>query len=65
MKQTEQIQQRKLAWSAIRLISFEVLFVIVIGMVLHNRPTTLNASINSKEFSAEIDCEFASDTSDK
>lgn len=57
--------QHKLAWSTIKSILLSGVVVVVIWMVLSNHPTSLNAAINLKEFSAEINCEFASDSSVK
>ena len=57
--------QHKLAGSTIKSILLSGVVVVVIWMVLSNHPTYLNATINLKEFSAEINCEFASDSSVK
>lgn len=57
--------QHKLAGSTIKSILLSGVVVVVIWMLLSNHPTSLNATINLKEFSAEINCEFASDTSVK
>ena len=57
--------QHKLAGSTIKSILLSGVVVVVIWMVLSNHPTSLNATINLKEFSAEINCEFASDSSVK
>lgn len=57
--------QHKLAGSTIKSILLSGVVVVVIWMVLSNHPTSLNAAINLKEFSAEINCEFASDPSVK
>lgn len=57
--------QHKLAGSTIKSILLSGVVVVVIWMLLRNNPTSLNAAINLKEFSAEINCEFASDSSVK
>lgn len=57
--------QHKLAGSTIKSILLSGVVVVVIWMLLSNHPTSLNATINLKEFSAEINCEFASNTSVK
>ena len=57
--------QHKLAGSTIKSILVSGVVVVVIWMLLRNHPTSLNATINLTEFSAEINCEFASDSSVK
>ena len=57
--------QHKLAGSTIKSILLSGVVVVVIWMVLSNHPISLNAAISLKEFSAEINCEFASDSSVK
>ena len=61
MKKTEQNQQRKLVESLInRILTISGVIAVIWIILLHN-PTTFKAAFNIEGFSAEIDCEFASD----
>ncbi len=66
MSRTKQKQhQHKLAELAINKILFVIGVIVVVWMIIAHNPTTFKAALKTNVFSAEIDCEFASDSSVK
>lgn len=60
MKKAE--QQFELAKLAINRIIIVVGVLAVVWMIFAHNPTTFKAAFNTNEFTAEISCEFASDS---
>ena len=66
MSRTKQEQRKfELAKLAIDKIPFILGGIVVVWVIIAHNPTTFKAAFKINEFSAEIDCEFASDSSVK